>query len=52
MKNICQRANVDMGKASLAWLLQQDNVPVAITGASSPDQIVKNIDVPTLPQVF
>ncbi|XP_076094143.1 1-deoxyxylulose-5-phosphate synthase YajO-like isoform X1 [Mytilus galloprovincialis] len=50
MKNICQRANVDMGKASLAWLLQQDNVPVAITGASSPDQIVKNIDVPTLPQ--
>jgi aryl-alcohol dehydrogenase-like predicted oxidoreductase len=39
-----QRAKLDMSKASLAWLLQQENVPVAITGASTPEQVVQNID--------
>ena len=41
-----------MSKASLAWLLQQENVPVAITGASTPEQVVQNIDIPTLSQVY
>ena len=41
-----------MSKTSLAWLLQQENVPVAITGASTPEQVVQNIDIPTLSQVF
>ena len=50
MKDICQRANVTMAKASLAWLLQ-DNVSCVIVGASSPDQIVENVNVPTLPDV-
>ena len=48
MKDICQRANVTMAKASLAWLLQ-DNVSCVIVGASSPDQIVENVNIPTLP---
>ena len=41
-----------MSKASLAWLLQQENVPVAITGASTPEQVIQNVDIPTLSQVF
>jgi aryl-alcohol dehydrogenase-like predicted oxidoreductase len=45
--SVCQRAKLDMSKASLAWLLQQENVPVAITGASTPEQVVQNIDIPT-----
>ena len=52
IKDICQRAKLDMSKASLAWLLQHENVPVAITGASPPEQVVQNIDIPTLSQVF
>ena len=51
MKDICKRANVTMSKASLAWLLQQDNVPCVIVGASTPEQIVDNTDIPTLPDV-
>ena len=41
-----------MSKASLAWLLQQENVPGAITGASTREQVVQNIDIPALSQVF
>jgi hypothetical protein len=52
IKDICQRAKLDMSKTSLAWLLQQENVPVAITGASTPEQVAQNIDIPTLTQVF
>jgi predicted aldo/keto reductase-like oxidoreductase len=34
------------------FILQQENVPVAITGANTPEQVVQNIDIPTLSQVF
>jgi aryl-alcohol dehydrogenase-like predicted oxidoreductase len=34
-----------MAAASLAWVFQQEAVPVAIVGASTPEQIVKNSQV-------
>ncbi|KAL8611940.1 hypothetical protein ACOMHN_034069 [Nucella lapillus] len=45
LKGICQANNLDMAAASLAWVFQQEAVPVAIVGASTPDQIEKNSKV-------
>ncbi|XP_063421088.1 1-deoxyxylulose-5-phosphate synthase YajO-like [Mytilus trossulus] len=48
IRDICKRADVTMAKASLAWLVQQENVQSYIVGASSPEQIVDNTQIPTL----
>ena len=39
---ICE-AEISMPQASLSWLLQQDTVKSVIVGASSPEQVEKNI---------
>jgi len=45
LKAICDSNKLDMAAASLAWVFQQEAVPVAIVGASSPDQIERNSKV-------
>lgn len=45
LKAICEREKLDMAAASLAWVFQQEAVPVAIVGASTPEQVVKNSKV-------
>lgn len=50
LQAICKNANVSMAQASLAWVLQQDNCPVVIVGARTPEQMVENSKVITLPQ--
>jgi len=45
VKAICEREKLDMAAASLAWVFQQEAVPVAIVGASTPEQIQKNSQV-------
>ncbi|XP_046564804.1 aldo-keto reductase IolS-like [Haliotis rubra] len=45
IRGICDKAGVPMAKAALSWLLQQDNVPVAIVGASTPQQVVENSNI-------
>ncbi|XP_055959161.1 uncharacterized oxidoreductase YccK [Patella vulgata] len=42
IKAICARENINMAQASIAWLLQQDAVPVVIVGAKNPEQVVAN----------
>jgi len=42
LKGICERNKLDMAAASLAWVFQQESVPVAIVGASTPEQIERN----------
>ncbi|KAK7110683.1 1-deoxyxylulose-5-phosphate synthase YajO-like [Littorina saxatilis] len=42
LKGICERNKLDMAAASLAWVFQQEAVPVAIVGASTPEQIERN----------
>ncbi|PVD30758.1 hypothetical protein C0Q70_10033 [Pomacea canaliculata] len=42
VKKICDANDLDMATASLSWVLQQPSVPVAIVGASSPEQVVQN----------
>ncbi|XP_062567928.1 NADH-specific methylglyoxal reductase-like [Saccostrea cucullata] len=50
MSDICKKANVPMSKAALSWLLNQPNVPVAIVGARTPEQMVENCEIIDLPQ--
>ncbi|ESP04305.1 hypothetical protein LOTGIDRAFT_237410 [Lottia gigantea] len=45
IKSICKRENLDMAKASLAWVLQQEAVPVAIVGARTPEQVTENSQI-------
>ena len=45
LKGICASNNLDMSAASLAWVFQQEAVPVAIVGASKPEQIEANSKV-------
>lgn len=52
MNDICKKANVPMAKAALSWVLNQPNVPVAIVGARTPEQMVENCEIVDLPQVF
>lgn len=52
MNDICKKANVPMAKAALSWVLNQPNVPVAIVGARTPEQMVENCEVVDLPQVL
>ena len=52
MNDICKKANVPMAKAALSWVLNQPNVPVAIVGARTPEQMVENCEVVDLPQVM
>lgn len=42
IKGICDSNKLDMAQASLSWVLQQEDVPVAVVGASTPEQIAKN----------
>ncbi|XP_021378790.1 uncharacterized protein LOC110466562 [Mizuhopecten yessoensis] len=49
LQAICKNAGVNMAQASLAWILQQDNCPVVIVGARTPEQMVQNSQVITLP---
>ncbi|BFZ20834.1 hypothetical protein BsWGS_23872 [Bradybaena similaris] len=48
ISQICEEAGVEMSKAALAWILQQDGVDVVISGASSPQQVVDNSTIITL----
>ncbi|XP_011453472.3 1-deoxyxylulose-5-phosphate synthase YajO [Magallana gigas] len=50
MNDICKKANVPMAKAALSWVLNQPNVPVAIVGARTPEQMVENCEIVDLPQ--
>lgn len=52
MNDICKKAHVPMAKAALSWVLNQPNVPVAIVGARTPEQMVENCEIVDLPQVF
>lgn len=45
IKAICDANNLDMAQASLSWVLQQPGVPVAIVGASTPEQIARNSQI-------
>ncbi|CAG5119759.1 unnamed protein product, partial [Candidula unifasciata] len=45
---ICEEAGVEMSKAALAWILQQDGLDVVISGASSAQQVVENSRIITL----
>lgn len=45
LKGICEKNQLDMAAASLAWVFQQESVPVAIVGASTPEQIERNSKV-------
>ncbi|CAL1531737.1 unnamed protein product [Lymnaea stagnalis] len=45
ISQICKDAGVQMSKAALAWILQQDGVKVVIAGASSPEQVVQNSEI-------
>ena len=47
---ICEEAEISMPQASLSWLLQQDTVKSVIVGASSPEQVEKNVKNITLQQ--
>ncbi|XP_059175411.1 1-deoxyxylulose-5-phosphate synthase YajO-like [Physella acuta] len=42
---ICKTAGVEMSKAALSWILQQEGVAVVIAGASSPEQVEQNSQV-------
>uniref|UniRef100_A0A0B7BDM3 NADP-dependent oxidoreductase domain-containing protein n=1 Tax=Arion vulgaris TaxID=1028688 RepID=A0A0B7BDM3_9EUPU len=42
ISQICEEAGVEMSKAALSWILQQDGIDVVISGASSPEQVVEN----------
>ena len=48
---ICEDAGISMPQASLSWVLQQDTVKSVIVGASSPEQVEKNVKNVTLQQV-
>ncbi|XP_005097453.1 1-deoxyxylulose-5-phosphate synthase YajO [Aplysia californica] len=45
MAEICQNAGVQMSKAALSWILQQEGIDVVIVGASTPQQMVENSEV-------
>nr|KAG5701604.1 hypothetical protein BaRGS_019293 [Batillaria attramentaria] len=45
IKGICDANKLDMTQAALSWVLQQEGVPVAIVGASTPEQIAKNSQI-------
>lgn len=42
IKNICDKYGIEIGTASLAWLLSQDGITSVIAGARSPLQVVEN----------
>lgn len=42
-KALCRRENLEMAPTALAWLLTRTDVVSLLTGASVPDQLVKNI---------
>lgn len=42
IRRICEKYGVDMGQASLAWLLEQKAVASVIVGARTPEQAIHN----------
>jgi len=45
MSEICKKNDVQMSKAALAWILQQEGIKCVIVGASSPQQMVDNSEI-------
>jgi len=45
MSEICKKNDVQMSKAALAWILQQEGIKCVIVGASSPQQMVENSEI-------
>lgn len=50
LQEICSKENITMSAAALSWLLQQENVPVTIVGARSPEQVEENAKIVKLSQ--
>ncbi|KAK0058256.1 1-deoxyxylulose-5-phosphate synthase YajO [Biomphalaria pfeifferi] len=45
IREICNNAGIQMSKAALSWILQQDGIAVVIAGASSPEQVIENSEI-------
>jgi len=52
LKAMCEKKNLNMPAASLSWVLQRSPVKCVIVGASSPEQVVKNVQLAKLDQAI